>query len=613
MANKIPNELGNMRRSMVVLMSGPGSIVDFRADGAPVSAVVAGLEEWDKYFSVNGQENEQKVYEPRLQRKLGVYGFRLPPVIDELFRDDEGRPDPRSLIAVRFPKWLVCPQCNLLAPDNQWASDPGKAYRYCPQCTANSPGQQRIPVIPVRFVMACEAGHLDEFPWNFWVHHQLKCDNRTKFYLNSEGPGLSGLIVRCPKCGASQSMDGIFSEKTWSRRKYRCKGKQPWLRADSEGCDLLPRVLQRGASNMYFPVLVSALSIPPYSDRLQEVIGKYWGTLVGIPDPKDREKFIGYIEPEINPLLEELKISPKELSGLIEQRISRYNEDASLNIRQEEFRTFVEGVDIDTEEEHEFEIRNVQIPATLRHYFSHIVRAVRLREVTALKGFTRINPPGDEDNKNIAPIQIRKLNWLPAIEVKGEGIFLSLDPTRFQEWEKQKEVQERATDIQNGWKEEWDERFDSSPTSPIVTARYLLVHTFAHALIRQLSLECGYSSASLRERLYVGEDDDMAGLLIYTATSDSDGTLGGLQRQGLPGRISRTICDAVHAMEWCSSDPLCINRGRESHSFAACHSCCFTPETSCEQHNRFLDRAMLVGLPDNQEIGFFYPMLQVGI
>lgn len=612
--NRIPNELGNLRRSMVVLTSGPGSIVDFRVDGAPVSAVIAGLEEWERYFPIG---NEQRVYEPRLQRKLGVSGFRLPPVIDEAFRDDEGRPDRRSLVAARFPKWLVCPQCHLLAPLEQWNYDAGKAYRFCPHCTSQSPGQRRIPVIPVRFVMACEAGHLDEFPWYSWIHnswgHSPSCDNKSKFYLHSEGPGLSGLKAKCPKCGASNSMDGIFNEITWHRRKFKCRGKRPWLSADEE-CDLIPRVLQRGASNMYFPVLESAISIPPYSDRLQEIIGKYWGTLVRIPDPIEREKFIGYLAPEFDPLLEELHLSSKDLSRLIEKRICRYNDGASLSIRQEEFRTFVEGVDKETEKEdkHQFEIRNVLIPEKIRLYFDHIVRVVRLREVMAIKGFTRINPPGDEDNTNISPIQIKKSNWLPAIEVRGEGIFLSLDSVRLHEWEKQKKIRDRAADIQRGWQAEWDERFDTDQTSPVVTARYLLVHTCAHALIRQLSLECGYSSASLRERLYVGQDDDMAGLLIYTATSDSDGTLGGLQRQGEPSRISRTIWDAVHSMEWCSSDPLCIERVRESHSLAACHACCFTPETSCEQHNRFLDRAMLVGLPENQEIGFFYPMLQGG-
>jgi hypothetical protein len=127
--------------------------------------------------------------------------------------------------------------------------------------------------------------------------------------------------------------------------------------------------------------------------------------------------------------------------------------------------------------------------------------------------------------------------------------------------------------------------------------------------MRQLTLDCGYSSAALRERLYTGpEGSDMAGLLIYTATTDEDGTLGGLQRQGDPSRMERTVQAALAAQEWCSSDPLCIEdllTGEDSLSLAACHACVLAPETSCEEYNRFLDRAMLLGVPNDRSTGYF--------
>ncbi len=155
--------------------------------------------------------------------------------------------------------------------------------------------------------------------------------------------------------------------------------------------------------------------------------------------------------------------------------------------------------------------------------------------------------------------------------------------------------------------EEYEARFGETPAW-LPSARFLLIHTLAHAFMRQLTLDCGYSTAALRERLYVEKGEKgMAGLLVYTATTDADGTFGGLQRQGLPDRMRRTLPAAVQSMEWCSSDPLCIS-GRmappEAASGAACHACVLAPETACEHFNRLLDRALLVGLPDDPDIGF---------
>jgi hypothetical protein len=131
--------------------------------------------------------------------------------------------------------------------------------------------------------------------------------------------------------------------------------------------------------------------------------------------------------------------------------------------------------------------------------------------------------------------------------------------------------------------------------------------------MRQLTLDCGYSSTALRERLYVETGNSpMAGLLVYTATTDDDGTLGGLQREGDPVRIERTIRAAIGAQAWCSSDPLCIESmltGEDGLSLAACHSCVLSPETSCEEFNRFLDRAMLVGIPSSAATGYFADMV----
>lgn len=609
------NLLGELRRSAVVMISGPGAVVDFRADGAPVSAVSASLEEWDTSFPPAGLNNSQRIDEPRLQRKLSVAGFRLPPVVlDETWRDDNGNSDPRALVASRFPEWLQCPRCNRLKQASRWAQDPGRVYRYCASCTQSAPAEQKIYVVPVRFVMACTRGHLDDFPWHFWVGHEGNCEKKEQadLYLQSEGPGLSGIILSCSECGARRSMDGIFSSRTW--QGFGCRGRRPWLAGANETCNCDSRALQRGASNLYFPVIESAISIPPWSDALQEALGIYWNPIVNTA-PEDRTIFIRILaENELKTVLETLGLSTEELATRIEERLIRYSDDSILNIRQEEYNQLVAGIDTLPEDAREFEIRNVNLPSALCPFLSHVVRVVRLREVRALRGFTRINPPDDEQSANIASISATNLDWLPAIEVRGEGIFLAFEMDRLRSWERQEVIVQRAEKVNSAWRIEWKRRYGEGEPSRRITPRDLLTHTFAHALMRQLSLECGYSSAALRERLYVSDGDaGMAGLLIYTATSDSDGTLGGLQRQGESARIERVIAMAIRAMEWCSSDPLCIEDmigGGNGLLLAACHACVLSPETACEEYNRFLDRAMLVGLPDAPDIGFFSPLLQ---
>lgn len=609
------NSLGSLRRSSVVMTFAPGAVVDFRADGAAVSAVVAGLEEWDRAFPPVGILNPQAIFEPRLQKKLGVGGFRLPPVVPE---DDKTR---RSLVAVRFPAWLQCPKCDKIARESRWGREPGRAYRYCGACTKDEPAKRRVAVIPVRFVLACTSGHLDEFPWHFWVGHKKECGNVKpdgELFLRAERPGLAGLILSCPKCKASRPMEGALAKGTFEG--WRCRARRPWLTAeiDPAGCSVgagssapLVRGVQRGASNLYFPVIESALDIPPWSDQLQQTLGVYWDALVNTATADDRRDLIRNLSSSVlTEALQQLKMSPDQLANLLEERLAGLDEQAGEDLRLDEYRKLTSGVDTTRDDGVEFEIRNATVPQALSPYIRRVVRVTRLREVRALTGFTRIHPPELDSASARAPISSRKSNWLPAIEVRGEGIFVALDINPLAEWESRSTVVSRVARLASTVRDDWRERHgDERPCPIVITPRFLLLHTLAHALIRQLTLECGYSTASLRERLYVGEGPQgMCGFLIYTSTPDSDGTLGGLERQGLPKRFGPAFVNAIRALEWCSSDPLCIEGaigGLDSHSLAACHACCLAPETSCEHYNRYLDRGLLVGTPDGPEDGFF--------
>jgi hypothetical protein len=608
----VANDLQALRRSAVVSLFGPGAVVDFRAKNAPVSGMAAGLEEWDLSFGPAGLANSQSVRETRLEKKLGVQGFRLPPVIEERRKDDE--PDKRRLVAVRFPQWLQCPECDKVASVRYWQDDPGEAYRYCPRCTAKRPGGKKVFVIPVRFVLACVRGHVDEFPWHWWVGHAPTCNHRNELILRSQGAGLAGLILRCPKCDAFRSMDGIFSKQTWANFKT-CSGHRPWLPDGDETCTEHAVAVQRGASNLYFPVTQSALSIPPWSDRLQESIGDYWSTIVNV-DASQRELFIQMLSKgELGPILKELKMTPEQLSAAIDKRLSSYAELNTADLKPAEFRQFVEDPGDRLDEPLDFEIRREAVAPEIAPFICAVVRAVRLREVRAITGFTRINPPGDPNSPEIAALSRTKLSWLPAIEVRGEGIFLALNEQRLKAWEVLPEVSRRADECHQRYRTDWQSRHSTElEPEPFITPRYMLCHTLSHALMRQLTLECGYSSASLQERIYAATGGDaMAGLLIYTATTDSDGTLGGLQRQGLASRIGGILGRAIAGIEWCSSDPLCITDmmgALQSYSHSSCHSCVLAPETSCEVYNNFLDRGLLVGTPDAPDIGYFADLLK---
>jgi hypothetical protein len=606
----INNSVGDLRRSAVVMTYGPGAIVDMRSGEAPVSGVSAGLEEWDRSAPLSGNLRHQKIIERRLCKKLGKKYFRLPPALDDGATYLDGRPDESALVIRRFPTWLQCPECDELRPAKKWSQDPGRAYRYCAGCTARRPGKAKVFVIPVRFATACTMGHLDEFPWNFWLRHRQDCKTKGKdgLQLTSVAPGLGGLILKCPSCAEQRSMDGAFGDKALAG--LVCKGNRPWLQTNDDSCACSGelgtfRAVQRGASNLYYAVIESALDIPPWTRYLERTLSDYWDILLDIEDYAQRVTYINSSQ-HLKRVLERERISVDDLATRFEQMVNSADALDVSDLRKDEYSVFTGPSD---EHHEQFETHREEVPDELKPFIAKVVRVARMREVRVVKGFTRINPPSDPDGAQVSPISNGPLDWLPAIEVRGEGVFIQLNLEALRRWERSKVVNERVNSSATSWLADWAKRNPAKPQPFDATPRLLMIHSFAHSLIRQLTLECGYSTASLRERLYVSEGDDgMAGVMIYTATSDSDGTLGGLQRRAAPDLFLPTVIGAIKSSSWCSADPLCIagdTSAPDSHSIAACHSCLLVPETSCEHHNRFLDRALLTGKDTGDDIGYF--------
>ena len=600
----VANAIGELRRSTVASTFGPGAIVDFRTKpGAPISAVITGLDEWVRTWP----DRVDMVHDPRLEQLLDVDGFRLAPVVKDRDRDAA-----RLLPAVRFPRWLQCPNCHRVADTREWSTEDGNAARWCAACTRGRGPRGRVYVVPVRFIRACEAGHLDDFPWDRWVEHASDCTGRRDLKLISTGAGLAGVRVLCTSCNRTRSMESAFDRdvmKGWS-----CSGWRPWLAGSREqACQHTPRTMQRGASNLYFPVVQSSLLIPPWNDDVEERLGDYWPDVLEA-EPDERAAVV-------RRLLERgrVDIPPGwDRERFIARAVHRAADREArigIDLRGEEWERFVHTEPDPETLSRDFELRHERPTTDVAALVEQVARVVRLRELRALRGFTRINPPPSAEDTGaatVAPLSLRKYRWLPAVEVRGEGIFLALRADAVGRWEQQPAVRERVRRLAEGYEAEFAERYgpDYHP-APKISPRLVLIHTFAHALMRQLALECGYSTASLRERLYAS--DSACGLLIYTATTDADGTLGGLQRQGESPRLGHLLMAAIGAQRWCSLDPLCIHgsmMASNDTNGACCHACVLAPETSCEEFNRFLDRALLVGTPADPALGFFRPWLE---
>lgn len=590
------NHLGKIRRAQV-LGYGPGAIIDFRAGaegGGPVSVIASSLESWEQTARTFGMNDPHVVREVRLEKVLGKTHFRLPPVDDS---DGDGAFPDRFLRGYRFPTWLQCPSCKELKYAGRWQSAQGDPSRWCAACSR----ERRTFVVPSRFVTACENGHIDEFPWTWWLATrsgtQLACggeaERRCRLRLESSGgSGIEGLRVSCRAdgCHASASMAGAFSEGGLDG--LRCSGRRPWLDTERVACDARPRTLQRGASNLYFPVTYSTLSIPPWTDRVQDDLRAIWQMLQAAQEPILTQ----LIESAAATNASLHAMTEAEYARVVRERVLLARDVTAENLRFEEY-IRLEGEDATPD----FQVAQETVPPSLVGLVARIGRVERLREVRALMSFKRIYQPAGQDDPGrgeFGELSVGAVPWLPAVEVRGEGIFVTLDSGAIDMWLSHERVAARAARIDAAHAAEFEQRHDGEGVREPVLPEFLLIHSLAHAVIKRLSFECGYDVASLRERIYVSRQPRMAGFLIYTSTSDADGTLGGLERQGRGERLEETVRAAISDAVWCSSDPLCrsgVTSLSESLNLAACHSCLLLPETCCEHGNRFLDRAALVG------------------
>lgn len=375
----------------------------------------------------------------------------------------------------------------------------------------------------------------------------------------------------------------------------KCFGDRIWLpKPNAEECDKIPRGSQRGASGVWQSCTASSISIPPWSGEASRFVDRFLDVLLAVPFEALRQTIVGlHAQFPVPGGVDEL------MALVADRKALRNGLPIDMNTMKRQEYGALKRVTVGTEIGRDFVCHEPPEDEIVPSQISCLHLVSRLREVRALKGFSRISSSNSTEAIE-AKLSLSHKYWLPAIEVSGEGIFIELDLEKVKSWETNAKVGERVATLAAKF-----EKNNITEDIPSISPRLLLAHTFSHILIDQWSLDCGYPSASLRERIYV--DEEMCGVLIYTATSDSKGSLGGIVGMAKGGRFLKSFNEALNRSSWCSNDPVCIESGPNGFAnanLAACHSCVLLSETSCEMKNLLLDRGMLVGTLDGCP-GFF--------
>lgn len=590
---------GQIRQSQVITTFGPGAMLDLPNH----SVLVGGLDYW------TGQNEE--IVEPRLTAKLQAL-LELPSL--KLFAPPPDQEDPTApqtgISAWQFPEWFITQD---VASTDQGPAIRSRMLVHRKALTRGKyidEDKKKRPVVPVRFVRACRSGHIGDVDWRSFVHSG-ESDCQRQLWMDERGTSgdLSEVYVRCD-CKAERNM--IQAMPLQNKALGHCDGSRPWLGPyTKEPCGEPNRLLIRTASNAYFPQLMSVICLPDRDETVKQAVDAAWEFLEEVEDLEqlkyERKKA------KVRAALEGL--SDEEVFAEIQSRRTGAAEPTKT-VKQAELETLVASKDAlgNDKPDGNFFARTLpqnQWDAPCMRGIERVVLVHRLREVVAQVGFTRFEAASPDIEGELEmgvrrATLAREVTWLPAVENKGEGVFLQFRKHEIESWFEKPEVQKRRRQLVAGfdcWQSEHQTSRREFPGLP-----YIMVHSFSHLLITAVSLECGYPASSIRERIYALPNIGY-GILLYTGTSDAEGTLGGLIQVGQ--RIQEHVQAALEMAELCSNDPVCAQHEPESsheHRFlhgASCHGCLLIAETSCEQHNDFLDRALVVRTVDNRGAEFF--------
>jgi hypothetical protein len=476
-------------------------------------------------------------------------------------------------------------------------------------------------VTPIRFVCACENGHLQDIDWRWIVHEGQPCEEAMWVEEKGTSADPADMTVVC-SCGKSLSLQELFQPG----RLGSCRGERPWLLdRDPNGCGQKLKLLTRTATNTYFPQVYTVISLPVEEDELTRLVDSVSGELTSVQSLQDMataKRFNSKVAATLGAYPDD------DLFARLQRLRDGAIVEAGGSPKLSEFEVFASGRTEIGQNSPTGKLYAQTLPRDVwagsvdrvdLSAIKNVVAVHRLREVSCLYGFTRFEAAPTSADGDLEDIQLavrgaplaQDADWLPAIEQLGEGIFIQFDEASIGEWLGRDATRRRQDELLRGYGH-WCTRFSGHAPHYPGTA-YVLLHSLSHALTSEIALDCGYPASSLKERVYALSGPDGApercGILIYTATAGAQGTLGGLV--GTAPRFAQILEKALERSRICSNDPICADHqpddrsgDRATHG-AACHGCLLIAETSCEMRNLFLDRNLLVPTMANDGSAFF--------
>jgi len=587
-----------LRASQLITTFGPGSMLDL----PEASVLIAGIDHW-RYDPTQ----LLPIDEPRLVAKLEErlertrLALRAPPRAND---SPQGlHPD---VTAWRFPEWFIVQESE--------PTPAGHRRRRLVHMNALDRGMfrdhdgKRKAVVPVRFVRACTKGHIGDIDWPVFVHGAAGCHRELWIEERGTTGDLDSVFVVC-ECGESRALSQ--AARLQLKTLGNCNGDRPWLGpGNRERCGEPNRLLTRNASNAYFPQLLSVISIPDTRSPVDDVVRALWEDFLSdVADLDDLQKVRK--KPTPAGKLEGLD-GDAVLASIARVRAGAGAQERSVkDVESEALAEAKDEIGVDKPGGYFYAraLPPAQWQCNATEMIERVVLVHRLREVIALVGFTRFEAAGtDIDGELDLGVKSAALgtdaSWLPAIENHGEGIFIQFKAAEIDAWVHRQPVINRGVALQAGfvlWKTDHEQSHREFPGLP-----YILLHSLAHLLLTAVSLECGYPASSLRERVYALKG--RYGILIYTGTTGAEGTLGGLVQAGRD--IAKHLRRAVEMGALCSNDPVCAYHRPAEHDHqplngAACYGCLLIAETSCEQRNELLDRALVVATVESLGAEFF--------
>lgn len=610
----------SLRRSQFIFTYGPGAILESKNGPRLIPSFMNGLGKNTRYI-----ENFE-IEDDRLPQYLREYFSSLPSVKDgadeyRIFAlpSNAGIGKTESEVVYRtsvFPRWHICYNTEHHKSPYPVLHD----KRKCPEC--GKPFTENHGT--VRFVLACQNGHLDDIDWIEAVHEPSHSSCYPGYlYWISEGSSLGSIRIQCPDCHADTNMQTIYS------RRPQCKGRKPEIESTGDPnpaywteplynhkCNLKMQVIQRQSTSLRVADTVTMLTIPPKKSRIVRILEKpavivAVQTLfsIEIDDAADFVKFLqknqaltesqkqeitSYIEEHG---LEKFKKLVDEVQGHGTKTFTELLLDEFYSLRNSGETPGTGSTDYFEMESGRYQDchnQNFILPFTL--YPINLIRTV-----TVQTGYRRL-VSSNTGNLTSYPIPVfatlrnrdnSRTKWCPGFEGFGEALFLYFSPetlakihpgqaySKWQQYIASLSKQEESA-IYNQWGD-----FCHHP-------EFVWLHTLSHALIRAMAEFTGYSAASIRERVYYSKEGD-GGILLYNTTPGSDGGLGGLK--DLADSFEEILKRTEENLRFCSNDPLCINGNVQDGTKpngAACYSCLLIAETSCEHGNRWLDQSLFL-------------------